>query len=196
MYRMVLIFSAYIAFSFILGGCGKSEESSKPELQSGHGEKISSGELTYTPAAEWIKEKPRSSMRKAQYKFPGVGQSGDAEMAVFVFPGSGGGVQANIDRWIGQFKQPDGSSSADKAEIKNSTSNGLPVTLIYVTGTHLSGSMGGPMGGNTQELPGFAMLAAIVETSSDPWFFKAIGPQATIDHWRPAFESFAKTFKQ
>ena len=109
--------------------------------------------------------------------------------------GTTNGIE-HIDRWIGQFKQPDGSSSADKAEIKNSTSNGLPVTLVYVTGTHLSGSMGGPMGGNTQELPGFAMLAAIVETSSDPWFFKAIGPQATIDHWRPAFESFAKTFKQ
>jgi len=30
-------------------------------------------------------------------------------MAVFVFPGGGGGVQANINRWVSQFKQPDGS---------------------------------------------------------------------------------------
>jgi hypothetical protein len=132
-------------------------------------------------------------MRKAQFKLPGKNHSLDAELAVFVFPGGGGGVQANIDRWIGQFKQPDGSSSEHKTEINKVISNDLPVTLVYTTGTYLSGSMGG---GNSQELPGFAMIAAIVETSRDPWFFKAIGPQETIDAWRPAFKDFANTFKQ
>ena len=40
------------------------------------------------------------------------------------------------------------------------------------------------------------MVAAIVETSTDPWFFKTTGPQATIDHWRGEFEKFAGTIKQ
>ena len=72
----------------------------------------------------------------------------------------------------------------------------MPVTLVYVTGTHFNGAMGGPMSGKAEEFPKFAMIAAIVETSSDPWFFKTVVPQATIDQLRPAFESFAKTFKQ
>ena len=64
--------------------------------------------------------------------------------------------------------------------------------IVYVTGTHLKGTMGG----QSAELPGYAMIAAIVQTSTDPWFFKAVGPQVTIDYWRPAFESFAKTIKK
>jgi hypothetical protein len=135
-------------------------------------------------------------MRKAQFKLPGKNQAMDAELAVFVFPGSGGGIQANIDRWIGQFIQPDGSSTEDKTEIKKVKANSLPITLVYLTGTYMSGSMGGPMGGSSTELPGFAMVAAIVETSDNPWFFKAVGPQATIENWRPAFETFIKTFKE
>ncbi len=196
MFRYTLMLLVFMVISLIISGCSKSEDTGKSELQPGHGDVSASGEIAYTPAVGWIQEQPRTSMRIDQFRLPGEGNSEDAELAVFVFPGSGGGVQANIDRWIGQFKQSDGSSSADKSEIKKSTSNGLPVTLVYVTGTYLRGAMGGPMSGNAEELPEFAMIAAIVETSSDPWFFKAIGPQTTIDHWRPAFESFARTFKQ
>jgi len=196
MFRFTFILLIFIVISLVISGCGKNEDTGNSELQPGHGEITTSGEITYTPAVGWIQEKPRTSMRIAQFKLPGKGSSEDAELAVFVFPGSGGAVQANIDRWIGQFKQPDGSSSAEKAEIKKSATNGLPVTLVYVTGTHLKDAMGGPMSGKSEGIPGSAMIAAIVETSSDPWFFKAVGPQATIEHWRPAFESFVKTFKQ
>jgi hypothetical protein len=151
------------------------------------------GGLSYEVPDNWKEEKPSSSMRKAQYRLPGADGAGDAEMAVFVFPGGGGGIQANINRWIGQFKQPDGSDSMGKTQIKKIESYGLPVSIIYVTGTHLKGSM---MGGSTTELKNYAMVAAIVETSTDPWFFKTIGPEVTINHWRPDFEKFSKTFKQ
>ena len=79
-----------------------------------------------------------------------------------------------------------------KADIKKIESNGMPVTLVYVTGTYLKGTMGGP----SSELNDYAMIAAIVETSSDPWFFKTIGPEVTINHWRQDFEKFATTFRQ
>jgi len=190
------MFLVIIIISLGISSSGKDEDKGKSDLQPGHEDVSASAEIVYSPDAGWIQEKPRTSMRLAQFRLPGKGNSGDAELGVFVFPGSGGAVQANIDRWVAQFKQPDGSSSAEKAEIIKSTSNGLPVTLVYVTGTHLNGAMGGPMSGKAEELPKFAMIAAIVETSSDPWFFKTVGPQATIDQWRPSFESFAKTFKQ
>ena len=56
-------------------------------------------------------------MRKAQYK------NGKAEIVVFYFgAGSGGSVEANVNRWIGQFKEPkeELSTKVEKAEVKKS----------------------------------------------------------------------------
>jgi len=172
---------------FVLLACNKKEEEQKTTAGA-------DSELTYTVPQGWVVETPSSQMRRAQYRIPGHAETGDAELAVFVFPGRGGMVQANIDRWINQFNQPDDSASKDKAEIKKTESNGMPVTLLYLTGTYQPG-MGGNMGSHSG-LAGFAMLAAIVETSNDPWFFKAIGPEPTLERWRGEFETFAKTFRE
>ena len=46
-------------------------------------------------------------MRVAQYGLPGP--AGEATLGIFFFgPGQGGSVEANIERWFGQFKQEDG----------------------------------------------------------------------------------------
>ena len=185
-----LIFVILLIILFVLQSCQSKEEEQSQMTPMGRTNQI--GDLTYNVPDNWKEEKPSSSMRKAQFRLPGVDNSADAEMGVFVFPGSGGGVQANINRWMGQFQQPDGSSSMEKADIKNFESNGLPITIIYVTGTYLQGSM---MGGETSEHKNYAMVAAIVETSTDPWFFKTIGPEKTINHWRSEFEAFTRTIK-
>ncbi|TFH02998.1 MAG: hypothetical protein E4H13_00155 [Calditrichales bacterium] len=187
MHRFFSTFLIALLSLTVLISCTKKEE--QQQTSSGGDAK-----LTYTLPQGWVSEKPSSQMRRAQFNIPGHAEAGDAEMAVFVFPGRGGMVQANIDRWIGQFSQPDGSNSKDKAEIKKIDSNGMPVTLLYLTGTYEAG-MGGNMG-NHPGLNGFAMMAAIVETASDPWFFKAIGPQPTLEHWRAEFETFAGTFHE
>jgi hypothetical protein len=187
-YRFVL-FSLFSTTLFLIG-CNSSDEKNTSQLDRTSSPGLT-GDLSYTVPASWINEPPRSKMRKAQYRIPGSGGAGAAEMGVFVFPGSGGAVQANIERWIGQFKQPDGSSTEAKTEIRKTESNGLPVTIIYISGTYLSGSMGG----TAKEMPEHALAAAIVETSSDPWFFKTVGPQQTIDQNRSEFESFCQTFK-
>jgi hypothetical protein len=51
------------------------------------------------------------------------------------------------------------------------------------------------MSGPTDDFPNYALLGAIVPTQEGLWFFKATGPQKTIDAWRPAFEEFVKSFK-
>ena len=183
-YRAQLILLVFLYL--IYQGCKSKEE--QPQIPA-HGTSISQNGLSYTIPDHWIEENPSSAMRKAQFRLPGVDGAGDAELAVFVFPGGGGGIQANINRWIGQFKQPDGSNSMDKAEIKKIESNGLPINIVYVTGTYNPMTMGG----STTELKNYAMIAAIVETSTDPWFFKTVGPEVTINHWRQDFEKFTRT---
>ena len=57
----------------------------------------SAGGLSWTMPAGWT-SKGATSMRAAQY------QAGDAECVVYFFgAGQGGGVDANIARWAGQF---------------------------------------------------------------------------------------------
>jgi len=183
-------------FLLILAACKSDTDTAQSKMQAAHGNSSMTGSVSYQAPADWVKESPSSTMRKDQYQLPGRDGAGSAELGVFVFPGSGGAVQANINRWLNQFKQPDGSSSEEKAKISKISSNGLQMTLVYVTGTYMPGAMGGPMSGSTEDLSGYAMMAAIVETSSDPWFFKAVGPQPTIDYWRESFESFVKSVSE
>jgi len=182
-------FIILVILFFLYQGCKSKDDqvNQLPALSTAHAD----GELAYSVPDNWKEEMPNSSMRKAQYRLPGVEGAGDAEMGVFVFPGGGGSIQANINRWIGQFKQPDGSDSMKKADIKKIESNGLPITLVYVNGTFLPGTMGG----EASELNHFAMIAAIVETSTDPWFFKTVGPEVTINYWRQDFEKFSRTIR-
>jgi hypothetical protein len=174
---------------FVLLGC----DSTQKMEQVGNTNK-NDGEITYTTPQEWISEIPSSKMRKAQFRLPAPGESEDAEMAVFNFPGTGGSVEANLERWYGQFKQPDGSPTSEHAEKYQITVNGLEVTVVYTTGTFLQ-STTPMMTGPIAEKNNFAMLAAIVEISSGPWFFKVTGPRETIDFWREDFLTFVKTFR-
>jgi hypothetical protein len=143
--------------------------------------------------AEWTEQTPSSSMRKAQYALPKVAGDGeDGELAVFYFGlGQGGSVEANIERWIGQISQSDGSSSKDKAKTSKKDIGGMPVTLVDVSGTYSAGMMS-----NAPPRQGYRMLAAVAETTEGPWFFKLTGPENTVAKWSGSFDQFINSFKQ
>ena len=64
--------------------------------------------FTFNPPSKWIASKPTSNMRKAQFKAPSKSSS-SAEVAFFHFGSTGaGGIQANVDRWMKQFEDPQG----------------------------------------------------------------------------------------
>ncbi len=193
-FRLFSVFMINI-FLILLISCnsGKKQEEGEGTAQMKTGN-LPAGQVLYTAPQGWVEEQPSSSMRKNQYRWPGVDGASDATLAVFFFPGTGGSVQQNLDRWYGQFKQPDGSATTDHVEKKQMMENGLPVTVVYVTGTYLESQSPMMMGGPVTEKPDYAMLAAIVETANGPWFFKATGPEKTVDHWRDSFYQFIKTF--
>ncbi len=181
---------------FIVGCQSKQEEqqgNSSTTAQTP--QTLPAGEVTYTAPSDWVAQTPSSSMRKAEFRWPGVEGNEDAEMAVFFFPGTGGSVQANLARWYGQFKQADGSATAERATTEKVQANALAVTVTHVTGTYLKSQATMMAGGPVEEKPNYAMLAAIVETANGPWFFKATGPEATIKHWRPSFDAFVQSLR-
>ena len=46
-----------------------------------------------------------------------------------------------------------------------------------------------------EELKDHALLAVIIETDTDPWFFKTTGPEETINYWKDSFNDFLITIK-
>lgn len=135
-------------------------------------------------------------MRAATYAVPAeAGDKEAGEMAVFYFgPGQGGAVQANIDRWIGQFEQPDGKPSRSVARTKKETIGGFAVTTIDLTGTYVA-SMG-PMSGVKGNKPGYRLLGAIVESAEGPLFFKLTGPEKTVAAAQPKFQSLLRSISK
>jgi hypothetical protein len=138
--------------------------------------------------SEWEKGKPTNSMRVAQWVLPGPG--GDAELVVFRFPGGGGGLEANVSRWKGQFQAPEGKTIDDVTTTTTIEGDGIKITIVDVSGTYVAAvTPGADVKHNDANQ---RMMAAIVEASGDPFYFKAVGPTATMDLWADAFTTMAK----
>src|SRR5215210_6633172 len=88
-------------------------------------------ELKFRVPAGWIEEERTSSMRVAQYKLPKAeGDAEDASLVLYYFgQDQGGTTAANIERWIGQMKQADGSAVKDAKQITFET-GGVKVTTV------------------------------------------------------------------
>jgi hypothetical protein len=134
-------------------------------------------------------------MRVAQYKLPKAeGDPEDAALVVYYFGATqGGAVQVNVDRWISQVQQPDGSSSKDKAKTETSTINGLKVTTVDVSGTYTAEmAPGTPSQRNDAN---YRLRAAVIETPKGNYFLKLVGPAKTMGRWEQSFTDFVKSFE-
>ena len=154
-----------------------------------------SGDLHFKAPDGWVTEKASSSMRVAQYKLPRAeGDNDDASLVLYYFGATQGGTaQANIDRWISQMQQPDGSASKDKAKTETTTSNGLKVTTVDVSGTYTAEMA--PGSGSFHHDPNYRLRAAVVETPKGNYFVKLAGPAKTIARWDQSYTDYLKSFE-
>src|SRR5258707_8772055 len=164
-------------------GGGKGASVSNSQSNAAQSNSPASGELHYKAPDGWVKEQTTSSMRVAQYKLPRTdGDPEDALLVVYYFGATqGGAVQANIDRWISQIQQPDGSASKDKAKTQTSTVNGLKVTSVDVSGTYTAAMT--PGSGTTHNDANYRLHTAVIETPKGNYFLKLVGPAKTMGHW-------------
>lgn len=144
------------------------------------------GTLTFSKPAAWTERPASSSMRVAEFVVPRAsGDSEDGELIVYYFGGSGGSVEANLDRWTKQFQ------SAREPVRTTASVNGLKLTNLTVSGTYVAEVR--PGASERHNKPGFQMRATVVETPKGPYFVKLTGPSATIDKAGPAFDQFLKS---
>jgi hypothetical protein len=139
------------------------------------------GRLAVELPEAWVEETPANTMRQAQARIPGG--AGDGEFALFHFgPGGGGGVEANIQRWLGQIEPaPGGEPERETFEVA-----GLTVHTVVGQGT-LTASPMTMQGGDPAPQPDQMLLGAVVEGPGGPWFLKATGPTATLEPHRDEF---------
>lgn len=145
----------------------------------------SEGSIDFDLPKSWQAQAPTSGMRVAQATIPGPG--GPGELVVFYFgAGGGGGVDANIQRWIGQME------TTEQPKSETFEANGYKVTWVDVKGTLQPSTMGS---GPTAPQSNSRLMGAVVEGPGGPWFFKATGPDSTLGPERDAFVTMLKSVR-
>lgn len=149
------------------------------------GKRVLGGIAVAAPAG-WKEEPVTSNMRRGQWKIDAEG--GQAELIVYYFgQGGAGSVQANLERWYGQFEQPDGKPSKEVAQTTEKTIADMKVTRVEVGGRYVAEVRPGT--GQRHDVPSARMLAAIVEAPDGAYYFKLVGPEATVKAVTASFDS-------
>lgn len=152
---------------------------------------IADGAFSLAAPEGWKRVAPKSSIVETEFSVPSD-EAGEQPGRMTVM-GAGGSVQANVDRWYGQFTQPDGSATKDKAATKKLKIAGCQVTLVDITGTYKDAPAGPFAGGKAVDRPDYRMLAAIVETPGrGNYFLKFYGPGKTVSQHADGFQSMVE----
>jgi len=136
--------------------------------------------ITWQAPPRWVEELA-TGMRLATYVIPAPASGGEgARCAVYYFgPGQGGGSDANVERWIGEFENP------SEPVRRVSEVRGLKVSRVEVTGTYRAHA--DPAQGSSGPSSGWTLIGAIVEGPNGTVFFKLTGPSRSA---APAAKEF------
>lgn len=138
--------------------------------------------ITWSKPAAWQEAPNPNSMRLATYLTPD-----QAELAV---SRAGGALDANIDRWAGQF----GEEGKSKLARETRKVEGIEVTIVTTSGSSYAG-----MSGEVKQGEEMALLAAIVPSpdgSDQAYFFKMTGPKKSVDSARKDFDGLIGSIRK
>lgn len=153
--------------------------------------------VLHTPKA-WKMGMPATTLRLAEFAIPAAeGDQNPVELTIFSFDGGGGGVKANVERWINQF-QPQGRTW----NIVTAEGHQGLYILVDLKGTYNMPD-GPPIQQKTKPLPNARMLGVILGVLSDQdgeaddqaqaerkvtlYFLKMAGPEKTVTANEEAF---------
>lgn len=144
---------------------------------------LADGQFWVRAPQNWVRKRPAVNIIEHEFAVPA--SEGDAADGRLTVMNAGGSIDDNVNRWFGQFTQPDGGSTADRAKVKKIQVNGEDVHLIDISGTFKD--QRGPFA-PAVEREKYRMLGAIVATKKfGNYFFKFYGPQRTVTENEEAF---------
>ena len=192
--RAALLSMAACGFSLVATNAGlaneEEEKATEPNIIS-----LAEGRVRLEAPAEWESKEPATRILEYEFAVPPV--EGDENPGRVTVMGAGGGVEANIKRWVDQFEQPDGSDSKEKAKIEKQEINDAEVHVVSITGTYKDRPGGGPFTQTPIVLrEDYRMLAAIIVTEGKGhYFIKLYGPEKTVDAQEEAFQKMLETLQ-
>lgn len=149
---------------------------------------VKAGEFTFKFAKPWQDITSGKPMRAAELKYDHTEEGYDDVECVFYYfgPGQGGGIDANIQRWVGQF---DGEP---KVERETAEHKGHKVHYLYAIGTYMDAGAAGPFSGAPKTpKPNSMMLGAIVESEQGAVFLKLVGPEKSVAKIKDSFKKLS-----
>ncbi|HEV3418328.1 MAG TPA: hypothetical protein VG056_16000 [Pirellulales bacterium] len=169
------VFSA-AAISFAANG--KADPQPNPTID------LAEGKILFTAPDGWVRKTPR--VRIIEHEFAVPASKGDMEDGRVTVMGAGGTVEANLDRWIAQFSQADGSETKNQVPEadRKKTISGLEVQMVDLAGTFRDMPRPFDPNGGAVERQNYRMLAAVIASPKlGNYFIKFYGPRQTVsDH--------------
>ena len=153
-------------------------------------------DITLKVPEAWKSSPPSNNLRLAQFEIPAVeGDKEPAELVISSFGGTGGGVAANVTRWIGQFA----SGKDREAKVTQGESKDGKYIFVDISGTY-NKSIGPPFLRKTEAVPDSRMRGVILAVEGKAYYFlKLTGPKKTVtsivDEFRASFGANAKDEK-
>lgn len=137
----------------------------------------------------WTWQAPTVQFRALQYSVPSSDPAGGAAELIFsVFAaGDGGPIDANVKRWVSQFRTQDGDEV--EAKIQDKVVGEIPVKLIELAG-HYQGM------GQAAPRPGMMQLGAIIQLPQSTVFVRIIGPEVTVEAARGDFDAMIASVRK
>lgn len=169
-----IIFWFFISFFLAAGSSSRSEDAHAT---------FRVGGFSFSRPAKWLWVEVTSAMRKAQLSITDEKSKASAE--VVFFAGIGGGAQANVDRWFGQFEGPREKINAKTQEVKVGKHK-----ILYASaqGTYLSGMPGAAK----TPMKDYALLAAIIESPQGDIFIRMTGPAELVKRSTEEFKKMTE----
>lgn len=154
---------------------------------------LAEGKIVLEAPKTWVRKQPKTRIIEHEFAVPAGGDS--KEEGRFTVMGAGGGIEANIARWQGQFTQSDGSTTADKTKTQKLQVNGNEVHYVDISGDYKDSA--GPFNpAPAVTRPNYRMLAAIVVNEKlGQYFLKFYGPKDLVTANEKAFQDMVNSLK-
>lgn len=159
---------------------------------------LADGKIVLQAPGEWVKVQPKSNIVQYEFSAPKLEEKDKAKAARVTFTASGGTIEANIDRWYGQFEQPDKSATKEKAKVEKFDADGQTIHWVDIPGTFKDTMGAGPFAPSKAPTmrENYRMLGAIIETKGmGNHYVKITGPAETVEKLSEGFKKMLKELK-
>lgn len=142
-------------------------------------------EVVFPAPEAWTETETALDFQLGRWELPGGG------VATISWLGSSKeNIAINLDRWLGQWQNEDGTPAQD-GRIEPDDEGNLPFTFVRVAGTLTETRQVG--GGEARK--DWVLLGAIVTAPQGPLYVKAVGPNAELGEQTEAFRAAVRAMQ-